>query len=200
MRQGNFSKVLTRTDVHTARSLYLEGWSLQQIANQFGVTKQAIWKLLRRRDVPMHRARPTRDEHGHFTGSTGGKHADPVNREERDEAGCIVTLHEQRTGERGSLHIPGKRLDAMRNLAAMIDNAKGDWRVLCYSTPRSILGDLQGLRVDVSERADGKDPYGFTQFPEVNVLAAIGRLDLLDPSLDRAGDEERQRMKRRRKR
>lgn len=85
--------------------------------------------------------------------------------------GVIVTLRNQRTGDLLVIHEPGKRLEALRRIASRIDASQLDLRVLCYSTPETIEGDLQGDR-DVTEAS-----------PEVRALGSIGRRDLLDPQV-----------------
>lgn len=157
MRAPNYThRTLSLQDGQTARMLYREGWSTADLGRHFGVSRQAIWRMLHKHGVKL------RGRHEQRTND--------VTRRKRDEAGIIVTLRCQRDGHTITLHVPGKRLDALRYIAKAIDRSQGDWCVLCYSTPETVLGDLQGMR-------DNNEP------PEVNALAAIERLDLLDPKV-----------------
>jgi hypothetical protein len=106
-------------------------------------------------------------------------------RDERDELGVIVTLKSQRTGKLFSLHVSGKRLDALRHIAAVIDQAEEDWRVICYSTPETIRQDLKGKREKRGGRYHDKDKR-LADNVEAHALSRIGRKDLLDPSLYRS--------------
>lgn len=181
MRQGNYKRVLTKTQARTAAELHSLGWSLERIGRLYGVSKQGIWSLLSRRGV---------DTGGHPVSGNGGRFTFGVHRKrrrpdgsvkaERDEAGVIVTLIHLETQERFSMHVPGKRLEALRHVADTIDHTGEPWRVICYSTPDTILGDLGALR-------DGKpDDLGPPVPPEARALGKIGRMDLLHESIRRS--------------
>jgi len=105
----------------------------------------------------------------------------------RDEYGCIVTVREQRTREVGSLHIGGKRMEALQRICDLIDLADGDWRILSYSTPQTIATDLKGKR----EIRNYQNAVSHNDNPEATALGRIGRLDLLDPSLLRGTGHNR---------
>jgi hypothetical protein len=171
MRQGRFEKKLTKDQVRTVQSLYMDGWSMQRIGELFGITRQAVSKLLQRRGKHGSKPVPTRGYHGRWTGSDGGGRT-PVHARERDEAGCIVTLRDQATGDMRSMHVPGLRRDALRFIVRCIDVDVRDWRVYSYSTPTTILADMSGRMGYAPERG-----------PEFMALKSIGRIDLLDPSL-----------------
>src|SRR5262249_21494682 len=112
-------------------ALYGEGWNTGQLARRFGITREAVRKLLRTHGVEV-RSR---------------WHRKPaVNRSERDEFGCIVTVREQKTRELRSLHEPGKRREALERICLRIDRLAGDWKIISYSTPETIATDLQGSR------------------------------------------------------
>jgi hypothetical protein len=151
---------LTRDQRQTALMLYNQGWSFGRIGRHFNVSRQAIYYLVR---------------------SRLGKVPPLVwTNRDRDEAGVIVTLRRQDTRELYSLHVPGKRYEALQWIAAKIDASGQDWKVLCYSSPQTIVGDMHGKRLT-------QDKYGraILDNPEARLLGAIKRLDLLDPSLER---------------
>lgn len=169
---GKYRRKLSLDQIKLMIELYREGWNSQQLADRFGCTRQAILQLLRRRDIEI---RPR-----HPKGANGTNGLARGVREERDEAGVIVTIRNQGTDERLSLHEPGLRLDALRQVVARVDAMGGDWRVICYSTPLTILSDMQGQRALM--RIDGQ---AHPHHPiEATVLSRVKRLDLLDPSLD----------------
>ena len=180
LKPGQRDGVLTRTQIHPACSLYRDGWNTQQLADWLGVSRQAIWRMLKRRGIPT---RPRHIKRFDADGGFARNNADGAPREERDSAGCIVTLADLVSGQTHTMHVPGMRRDALRFVVRWCDLAPGDWRVLCYSTPSTILADLTGARASL-----GNGPHhasGITVAPEVVVLGSIGRLDLLHPSLDR---------------
>jgi hypothetical protein len=81
------------------------------------------------------------------------------------------------TGPVGDEGVKGSLLRAI----AEMETWPGEWKVETISTPAMILTDLQGSRV----RGHGQ-PRGAVspsaaelQLPEVNLLARLGRLDLL---------------------
>jgi len=100
----------------------------------------------------------------------------------RNEYGCIVSVREQSSGDVRSLHAPGLRMEALQTICELLDRTEGDWKVVGYSTPETIVFDLKGKR----HGGGHKDSPAHIAFPEARVLAGIGRLDLLDPSLQRS--------------
>jgi len=58
-----------------------------------------------------------------------------------------------------------------------LDSYPGDWRVVAFSTPETVYRDLQGTRKI--------EQPGQVMQRERRALAAIGRSDRLDPSLER---------------
>jgi hypothetical protein len=165
MRIGRYRRALDAAAVMEIKTRYREGAGLVELAHQFGVSRQAIWSLLRRRGVE------TRPRHG--------RRVQVATNAERDMAGVIVTVREQTTGVMRTLHVAGKAGDALRTVCARVDAWDGDWRVVCYSTPQTVLGDLQGARARF-----GAGQGGHVDCPEATMLARIGRIDLLDPALD----------------
>jgi hypothetical protein len=115
-----------------------------------------------------------RDALGRWIGS------DKATRKERDEWGVIVTAREQESGELWSLHEPGLRMEALRAVAERLDHRDGDWRVICYSTPASILGDMTAKR---QVQHAGTRQVAHLDCMEAQALGKIGRIDLLDPVL-----------------
>jgi hypothetical protein len=108
----------------------------------------------------------------------------------RNEAGIIVTLRRQDTLELFSMHVAGLRGEALRHLAALIDHSGVDWRVLCYSTPQLIEGDIKQRRA-VQQKSETRRTFTYLNTPEASALARIDRLDLLDPAIDRSEDDKR---------
>jgi hypothetical protein len=171
-----YVRKLTLTQVRTARDLYWCGWTLQRIADLFGVRWQAIQYALRVRGVVL------RDRNARLP-----KFTVP----EAERAGIVVTLRAQDNGDLRSAHVPGHAVGALRFVAAWIDLQDREWRLLSYSTPYTIATDLAGGRIDMSVRAErstatisggGRETRTKAR-PERIALGRIGRLDLLDPSL-----------------
>jgi hypothetical protein len=163
--------------------LYREGFSTGQLARMFGLERKSINYFLRRRGFEIRPRWPKR----------GNGVPQAVTNRERDELGIIVTLREQQTRALFSMHVPGKRLEALRWLAEKLDATPGDWRLLCYSTAETIAGDLKGAR---SHKVQSS--YWEVDSPETLALGLIHRLDLLDPKLDRGPGTPADRAKRRR--
>jgi hypothetical protein len=106
------------------------------------------------------------------------------NNDTRNAAGIIVTLRRQDTLELHSLHIPGLRGEALQIVAEMIDRSGVDWRVLSYSTPDTIAGDLAKKRIQQPKDGSTRRMPTYLSSIEANMLGRIKRLDLLDPALD----------------
>lgn len=87
---------------------------------------------------------------------------------ELDTAGVIVTAREQTTGDMLTLTRPGLATEALANLCRVLDRLEGVWKIVTVSTPRVILGDLQGA-------AGGRQ-----HTPEAVLLGTIGRQDMLE--------------------
>jgi hypothetical protein len=154
----------------------------------FGVSRQAIFQLLRSRGVATRPRHPHPEQYGRESGPGPG---DWTN-QDRNEAGITVTLRRQDTHEFFSMHIAGLRGEALQYLADLIDRSGIDWRVLSYSTPETIVGDLKQRRA-VQPESTTRRAFAYLGAPEANALGRIGRLDLLDPDVDRG---ERPRPKR----
>lgn len=93
---------------------------------------------------------------------------------QRELRGCIVTLSDGSVIQRsGTLH------EALTSVARYCD--AWDLTVVSISTPATIRQDLQGDRINRVEN----NFRGALMFPEPNMLAKIGRKDLLAPSLRR---------------
>lgn len=153
---------LTLDQRQTALVLYNQGWGFARIAKHLNVTRQAIHYLVRTR-LTAPASWTTRD---------------------RNEAGINVTLRRQDTRELHSLHIPGKRMEALQHLADLIDHSGIDWRLLSYSTPQTIGGDLAKKRIQQAETGSDRDMPTYLSSIEANMLGRIRRLDLLDPQID----------------
>jgi hypothetical protein len=179
LMRGSHDVKMTAAQRATAVELYRMGWNMQRIADHFGVTRSNIWLMLKRRGVQ------TRPRHWTRRGKYRVRTLDSATREQRDNDGIIVTLHEQQSGAIHVAHVPGMRQDALKQVAAWCDTHEDDWRLLSYSTPATIERDLQGART-IEMRGNGMQSI---DNPEARALSSIDRLDLLDPSLNhlRAG-------------
>lgn len=96
---------------------------------------------------------------------------DPYSGQQRQNDGVLVTVRELDVGVVTVIHCTGQH--ALEQVCEQLDAMAGDWRVVSLCTPTTIYRDLQGTRKNVW--ADN------VQFPEVQALGRIGRLDLLDP-------------------
>jgi len=161
--KGTHRGKMTDAQRATAVELYRMGWNTQRIADHFDVTRENIWKLLKRRGVQ------TRPRHYTKRGRYRVRSLDSATRIERDGDGIIVTLREQQSGALHVMHVPGMRRAALKQVARWCDTHEDDWRLLSYSTPETIYSDLDGAR--------GIFP------PERHALSSIGRLDLLDDTV-----------------
>lgn len=64
---------------------------------------------------------------------------------------------------------------ALLSIARELDERPARWRVVCISSPSTILGDLRGR-----EHEHGYGDTTQLSVPEARMLGAIGRLDLLE--------------------
>jgi hypothetical protein len=105
-----------------------------------------------------------------------------MNGQERAKFGCVCTF-ENADGKRLVLHEPGAPAKGLRAACAAATALDESFRLVCYSTPATVYGDMQGMRmtntrvsreVTVSDRAT---------LPEVTVLGQIGLLHMLHPRL-----------------
>lgn len=103
----------------------------------------------------------------------------------RDSAGVIVTCREQETGRLNTIHAHGPSGEALEDICTQLDNDDGDWRIICVSTPRTIMADLTKRRDDGIRRVDR------SRSPEVIALSLIGRMDLLEDRQHRTTLEPR---------
>jgi hypothetical protein len=106
------------------------------------------------------------------------------NNDTRNAAGITVTLRRQDTLELHSLCIPGLRGEALQIVADMIDRSGIDWRLVSYSTPETIAGDLAKKRIQQPKTGSTRRMPTYLSSIEANMLGRIKRLDLLDPALD----------------
>jgi hypothetical protein len=109
----------------------------------------------------------------------------------RDRYGCICTLRNEDTGEYRTLQRNGFRKDALIAIAEWCDQTPGDWKVVSYSTPSTIVADMHGGRSAVFDRQQTTESK--MELPEVRVLGAIGRFDLVAPELIAHTDHEARR-------
>ena len=107
--------------------------------------------------------------------------------------GVIVTFENER-GELLTRHCDGPPQKALERLLAEAEAKDPTFKVVAYSNPQSIYGDLVGSRAHyVDETGHPQAP----NWPEVGALARIHRLDALHPRLairkvDQRRNRERQ--------
>lgn len=63
--------VAPRKDFSGAVEAYVSGRSVEEVANQFGISRQAMWKVLRRRGVQMRPKAPEGQQNGFFIHGEG---------------------------------------------------------------------------------------------------------------------------------
>lgn len=68
-------KKLTQEQVEEAVDMYGEGWSCAKLGERYGVTRQAMWDLLRRRTTLRPRERHGEDNHFYRGGRTASSRA-----------------------------------------------------------------------------------------------------------------------------
>lgn len=99
---------------------------------------------------------------------------------ERASYGCTVTAINPATGHLLTLEAKGTALAAIRKIAAILDGMEEDWKIRSVSTPQTIMRDLYAHRYPV--RGTRRVRVGVVEpknLPESNLLARIGRVDLL---------------------
>lgn len=103
----------------------------------------------------------------------------------RDRDG-ITTTWKNEYGELLTVHRTGRPTRILAEIAAGVTRDDPTYRLVSYSTPDTILRDLQGTRM-IRRRGNGRStsPAVELKLPESYTLGAIGRLDLLHPSLAR---------------
>lgn len=103
---------------------------------------------------------------------------------QRADFGCITTW-EAATGQRLTLHRAGRTRDVLARMCDYVVTIDPTYRLICYSTPQTIYGDMDGARADFV----GQFGYGQPAAkPEETVLGAIGRRDMLHMRLSRMTD------------
>ncbi len=93
-------KKMTEEKIQEAIKMYSRGMSFQEIGNFYGISRQALWELLRHRDVPS-RAHLRFGEDNHFY--RGGIHSDKRVQHLTEKAvkkGILIPLDCQDCGER----------------------------------------------------------------------------------------------------
>jgi hypothetical protein len=113
----------------------------------------------------------------------------PLSGDRRNEYGCIVTF-EDGDGGRLTLHATGPAGLAVSGLCATALARDPSYRLISYSTPETIYGDMQGNRADIV------GPTGLVRRqprPEAQILGRIGRIDLLHPRFHAAPATARER-------
>lgn len=101
-------------------------------------------------------------------------------------AGVIVTAEHEAGEPLVTFHVAGPSQAALREACELIDTFGGGWFVRSLSTPRTVYSDVQGRSMETNWYAHKRGRNGLRLFvndprPEVNMLAAVGRLDLLRP-------------------
>lgn len=96
----------------------------------------------------------------------------------RDKDG-FVTTWENQAGELLTVHRKGRPTATLAEVADAVTARDPSFRLVCYSTPDTILRDLAGGNRISFEHPTTK----VLHLPERNVLSRIGRADLLHPRL-----------------
>jgi hypothetical protein len=103
--------------------------------------------------------------------------------DERAHYGCTVSF-ENATGDRRTRTRSGS---PSLVLAALCDEALAldpTYRVVSYSSPQTIYGDLVGARADRVQRRQGNtEGVQRSAFPEAAMLAQVRRSEMLHPRL-----------------
>lgn len=108
----------------------------------------------------------------------------------RAEHGSITTW-ENEDGKTLTLHRSGPMRETLGETVREVLALDPTFRLVCYSTPESILTDLAGNRRDAADWQSGNAlPIAL---PEVKALAMIGRRDLLHPRLNRGTERSGER-------
>lgn len=101
------------------------------------------------------------------------------------DAGVIVTAEHEDGEPLLTFHVPGKWREALTAACRRIDALGEGWYVRTISSPRTIYRDLQGPREAghgrSHKRTSRRDSFSEDPRPEIESLAAVGRLDLLRP-------------------
>lgn len=96
----------------------------------------------------------------------------------RDQAGCTITF-ENAAGELLSGHRTGKPLTAFNELCDAALALDPSYRVVCYSTPETILRDLRGRQVKDMRTAE----RGNMMTVEQTTCGMAKRREMLHPRL-----------------
>lgn len=99
---------------------------------------------------------------------TGGRAYEIMNAASRGDYGIVVSCSTEDRSERYTTHRQGLPVEALAVVVAELDRRPGRWYVEAISSPDSIFRDI------ARDRAT-PDPM----FRERNLLARLGRLDLL---------------------
>jgi hypothetical protein len=107
--------------------------------------------------------------------------------EERAKLGSVSTW-ENADRKTLVLHRIGPMREAFSETIGEVLALDPTFRLVCYSTPDTILTDLQGNRRDfVNDKGDSTP----VALPEVQALARVGRRDLIHPRLNRPTRDRR---------
>lgn len=97
----------------------------------------------------------------------------------RESYGCTVTFRND-NGDLLAMYRFGPPIQGLRDMCDEAISRDATFRVVAYSTPQTIFGDLQGGRADYVS-GEGRRLQRAT--PEQAVLSKIGRADLCHPGL-----------------
>lgn len=113
-----------------------------------------------------------------------------LNQAERAAYGLTATIRDLESGRIEVHHRAGMPMAALEAFMVELDERSedegADWRLLAYSTPNTIYADLLVSR----EGAPARGRQGV----EAYVLARVGHLDRIDPSLERPWSTRRKRV------
>lgn len=99
--------------------------------------------------------------------------------QERTEYGCLLTF-ENATGEQLTVHQTGAPGNGLKLACAHALSLDPSYRLRAYSTPDTILADLDGARADI---IGGKGHNQRRPLPEALALGQVGLAHMIHPAL-----------------
>lgn len=94
---------------------------------------------------------------------------------ERDYGVIVSCKRIDEEKDQRTIHEPGGSGKALRAACERIDRWGGEWRICAISSPPTIWRDIQASRIELNDKAHHA---GAVVFPELRLLAGIGRADL----------------------
>lgn len=111
---------------------------------------------------------------------TTGKNALPGQNGMQRATDGFVTTWENTDGKRLTVHRDGPPMEGLAVVCDQMIARDPSYRMISYSTPETIYGDMTGSRADVLSASGHSQRIGL---PEVKILGRVGRIDLVHPRL-----------------